>query len=121
MGHVCRTHLKKVMWLRDYFNDVDSPLVALLMAMLSRVARDPSILTLTPDEVKGTGRALSRHRGSGIICQGCLFCNGPNWHFKTESVAALWTTCCKPLTHVSQLNSVHTVLSVMVHSHVSLS
>ena len=108
------------MLLSDCFNDAESPLVALLMALLRRVARDPSILTLTPDEVRGTVRALSRHKGLGV-CQGCPFCNGPNWHFKTESVAALWTMCCKHLTHVSQLNSLHTVLSVVVRSHVSLS
>ena len=120
-GHVCRTHFKKMMWLSDYINDVNSPLVALLMALLTRVARDPAILTLTSDEVKGTGRTLSRHKGSGAICQGCPSCNGPNWHFKTESVAALWKMCCKPFTHVCHMNNVHTMLSVVVHSDISLS
>ena len=108
------------MWLSDYFDDADSPLVALLMALLRRVARDPSMLTLNPDEVKGSGRALSRHKGSGAICQGCPSCPGPNWHFKTEIVAALWTMCCKPLIYICPSNSLHTMLSVVVPSHISL-
>ena len=108
-----------MMWLSDYFNDVNSPYVAVLKALLTRIARDPFILTLTPDEVKGTGRALSRHKGSGTICQGCPSCNGPNWHFKTESVAALWTMCCKPLTLIGQTNRCSTMLSVVVHLHIA--
>ena len=106
-GHVCRTHLKKMMWLSDYVNGITSPYVALLVALLRRVARDPTILTFTSDEIKGAARAISRHKGSGMSCQGCPNCNGPNWHFKTESVAALWTMCCKQPTHVCSLNSLH--------------
>lgn len=74
--------------------DIESSWMALLLALLQRVARDPSILTLTPDEIRGTGQSLSRHKG----CKACASCNGPSWGFKTESVATFWRMCCKPLT-----------------------
>lgn len=74
--------------------DIKSSWMALLLALLQRVARDPSILTLTSDEIKGTGQTLSRHKG----CKACASCNGPSWAFKTESVATFWRMCCKPLT-----------------------
>lgn len=84
-----------MIWLGDSQRLSDGPYVQLLQAFLSRLARDPSVLTLTPEEIKGNQEGVSRHKGTGAVCQGCPSCNGPSWHFKTESVAAIWTICCK--------------------------
>jgi hypothetical protein len=95
----CRTCMKRVIWLGDSERLSDGPYVELLQAFLSRLARDPSVLTLTPEEIKGNQEGTSRHKGTGAVCQGCPSCNGPSWHFKTESVAAIWTICCKSAAH----------------------
>ena len=91
--------MKRVIWLGDSQRLSDGPYVELLQAFLSRLARDPSVLTLTPEEIKGNQEGVSRHKGTGAVCQGCPSCNGPSWHFKTESVAAIWTICCKSHAH----------------------
>ena len=116
-AHVCRSHLQRMLWLSDSHAGGSTALLDLRLAFLRRVARDPSILTLTSAEVMGLGKNLSRHKG----CHGCPSCNGPGWEFKAGSVAAIWTMCCKPLTHVCQSNSLHTMMSVVVPSPISLS
>ena len=83
------------------------PLLELQLAFFRRVARDPSILTLTSDEVMGLGRNLSRHKG----CHGCPSCNGPGWQFKAESVATLWPMCCKAPTTLVQWTVLYRALS----------
>ncbi|DBA75482.1 TPA: hypothetical protein ACH3X1_010733 [Trebouxia sp. C0004] len=94
VSKVMRTCMKRVIWLGDSQRLSDGPYVELLQAFLSRLARDPSVLTLTSEEIKGNKEGISRHKVTGAVCQGCPSCNGPSWHFKTESVAAIWTICC---------------------------
>ena len=109
----CRTCMKRVIWLGDSQNSSDGPYVELLQAFLSRLARDPSVLTLTPEEIKGNQEGISRHKGTGAVCQGCPSCNGPSWHFKTESVAAIWTICCK--SHACNCIRLHTLNCKSAH------
>ncbi|DBA81350.1 TPA: hypothetical protein ACH3X2_006953 [Trebouxia sp. C0005] len=94
VSKIMRACMKRVIWLGDSQRLSDGPYVDLLQAFLSRLARDPSVLTLTPEEIKGNQEGVSRHKETGAVCQGCPSCNGPDWHFKTESVAAIWTICC---------------------------
>lgn len=70
---------------------------ALLLAYLRRLAKDPSILRVEPAESQGSAQGRARHRALGQTpCLGCTQCNGPEWAFKTETVAWLWTNFCEP-------------------------
>ncbi|DBB00612.1 TPA: hypothetical protein ACH3X3_002300 [Trebouxia sp. C0006] len=71
-----------------------TPSASLLLAYLRRLARDPSVLHLEPEDIKPTAQGRLRHMPKGKVCQGCEECNSPVWLFKVRNGAALWAQAC---------------------------
>ena len=76
-------------------DEVDSGHAKLLLAVLRRLARDPSVLTLSADDKEMQAKTLAGHKRNGVTCQGCTACKNPNWVIKTANVVNLWSMCCK--------------------------
>jgi hypothetical protein len=91
----------------------DKPSASLLLAYLRRLARDPYVLHLEPEDNKLTDQGRSRHGTKGKNCQGCPECNGPVWALKTWSVATLWAQACKQLIKTQHQPMCKTTLILM--------
>jgi len=79
----------------DVVKMAGTPSASLLLAYLRRLARDPSVLRLEPEDLKPTAQGRLRHKPKGKVCQGCQTCNGPMWLFKIQNVANLWAQACE--------------------------
>lgn len=74
-------------------SDSDNPMVVFLMALVTRLGRQSSLLWLGPD-----GQPSSQHAyvvPEPGMCQGCASCKGSDWLLKTRIVAHLWVICCE--------------------------
>lgn len=72
------------------WNPVAKPnpnMVSLGFAFVRRLARDSSILLLQPEDL---GKASQEHK-----CLGCFLCCGPEWEFKTKTMAKLYALFCE--------------------------
>jgi len=81
----------------DVVKMAGTPSASLLLAYLRRLARDPSVLRLEPEDLKPTAQGRLRHKPKGKVCQGCQTCNGPMWLFKIQNVANLWAQACEQI------------------------
>ena len=91
-----------------WFNTNYGPGAHLMVVMLQRLAREPALLIITPEEAAGQPQIRARHKVKGAPCQGCRACNGPSWHHKTLTLALLWARASKYFSTVGQSYLQHT-------------
>ena len=92
----CRSTLTAIL-IQDVVIMVGTPSASLLLAYLRRLARDPSVLHLEPEDIKPTAQGRLKHMPKGKVCQGCEECNSPVWLFKVRNGAALWAQACEKI------------------------
>ncbi len=63
---------------------------ALGFAFVRRIGMEPSLLWVKSHEFGSNALCSQRN------CSGCSKCGSPEWIFKTEMIATLWTLFCKP-------------------------
>ena len=77
----------------EYGQDSKNPMSKFLMALVTRLGRQPSLLWLGPDGQPSRRQAHALPERT--VCQGCANCKGADWLLKTQIVAHLWTICCE--------------------------
>jgi len=83
--------------IQDVVEVAGTPSASLMLAYLRRLARDPSVLRLEPEDIKPTAQGHLRHAPKGKACQGCEECNSPVWLFMVRNVATLWAQACEQI------------------------
>ena len=93
----CSRDLGRVLHVQQTRPAEDSPLTKLTFAFLRRLARDPSALGPTPEEIKSVAQDATEQ--SGTSEQQSTNSQGPvpqrSWHLKAETLCALWELCRK--------------------------
>ena len=103
-----RDNLKRVLTIQQTRPAADSPLTKLTLAFLRRLARDPSALGPTPEEIKNAAQDTSRQSISGqqrTMPEGHVPQHA--WPLKAETLCELWDLCCKHIHMTYMVSSLH--------------
>ncbi|DBA71601.1 TPA: hypothetical protein ACH3X2_001066 [Trebouxia sp. C0005] len=76
----------------DSMQDSDNPMLAFLMALMTRLGRQPSLLWLGSDGQPSPRQTYAPH--AHRVCQGCANCKGADSLLKTQIVVLLWAIFC---------------------------